>query len=426
MIGVIGFVIVIVGLMLSIALHELGHLLPAKKFGVRVPQYMVGFGPTLWSRVRGETEYGVKAIPLGGYIRMIGMYPPRAVGKDTSGKPGVFETWIEDARQTSLGEIHEGEEARTFYNLSVPRKLTVMFGGPVTNLILAFFLFALSMCVIGSPEPTTTLSRVYVCVPTDANPSGIASVDGGCGDGQKTAAAMLGLRAGDTLNSVDGKQLTHWFDLGDALSGKQGNTVVVSFTRDGVTQQKSVVLGQITDSEGTRAFLGVSPGSVMMRSALGDVGPFMQRYAIDSVAALKSFPVSVYHLARDLFTSAPRDPNGPISVIGIGKIGGEIASTPDLSLSLKLSSSLNLLGSLNLFLFLFNMVPLLPLDGGHIAGAFFEGARRTWARIRRAPQLPGPADTARLTPIAYVATLALLTMSLVVILADIIKPISLG
>ncbi len=424
--GVIGFVIVMAGLMLSIALHEIGHLLPAKKFGVRVSQYMVGFGPTLWSRTRGETEYGVKAIPLGGYIRMIGMFPPRNDGNVADETRGRLGTMIEDTRAESLSEIVPGEESRTFYNLSVPRKLTVMFGGPVTNLILAFVLFTISMCVIGSPQATTTLSTIYTCVPTDSNPTGIASVDGGCGEGVKTSAALLGLRAGDQLVAINGVALTNWYDLGSQLRGQQGKPTVITFNRDGVSKTESVVLGQITDAEGTRGFLGVSPSTMMHKESITHVGPFMNDLARESVSALGTFPTSVYHLARELFSSTPRDPNGPVSVIGIGKIGGEIASMPDISLSSKVASSLDLLGSLNLFLFLFNMLPILPLDGGHIAGALYEGLRRTWARIRRVSDLPGPADTAKLMPLAYIVSIALVAMSAVVILADIIKPISLG
>ena len=180
MLTLLGILIFAVGLLASIALHELGHMAPAKKFGVKVPQYMVGFGPTLWSRKKGETEYGIKGIPLGGYIRMIGMFPPNPKGVQDREHLGRMGLMIEDARDEVLSEIAPEDEHRTFYRLSVPKKLTVMFGGPFMNLVIATILFTISLSVIGRPEVTTTVSEVIACVPTSANPNGIASTSGTC------------------------------------------------------------------------------------------------------------------------------------------------------------------------------------------------------------------------------------------------------
>ena len=130
---ILGVLFMATGIAVSIALHEVGHLVPAKRFGVRVTQYMVGFGPTMWSRRRGETEYGVKAIPLGGYIRMIGMFPPRK-GDDPGtvrvSSTGRFSQLVDEARAASLEEVRPGDENRVFYKLSVPKKVIVMLGGP--------------------------------------------------------------------------------------------------------------------------------------------------------------------------------------------------------------------------------------------------------------------------------------------------------
>ncbi|MGL5860966.1 MAG: site-2 protease family protein, partial [Phycicoccus sp.] len=133
----LGVLFMAVGIAGSIALHEVGHLVPAKRFGVRVTQYMVGFGPTVWSRRRGETEYGVKAIPLGGYIRMIGMFPPRpgeSPGTVRASSTGRFSQLVDEARAATLEEVRPGDENRVFYKLSVPKKLAIMLGGPVMNL----------------------------------------------------------------------------------------------------------------------------------------------------------------------------------------------------------------------------------------------------------------------------------------------------
>lgn len=435
MLTMLGILIFAIGLLASIALHEIGHLAPAKKFGVKVPQYMVGFGPTLWSRKRGETEYGVKAIPLGGYIRMIGMFPPNPKGAQDAEQLGRIGLMIESAREEVLSEIAPEDEPRTFYKLSVPKKLTVMFGGPFMNLVIATILFTISLSVIGRPEVNTTVSEIVACVPTSANPNGIASTSGTCDGGTKTPAAEIGLSAGDKLVSVNGFEISSWEDLGTALSDQAGKVVPVTYlTSAGTTVTKSVTVagiesevftetGEATGEFSTRGFLGVSPSFELVQSSITEVPGFMTSVIASSVSALFEFPARVFGLAGEMFTDAPRDPEGPVSVIGIGRISGQITSSEAVPTIYKVGDLITLLASVNLFLFVFNMVPVLPLDGGHIAGALYEGARRQIARIRRKP-LPGPVDTARMLPVAYAMSLVLLAMSAIVILADFIKPMS--
>jgi membrane-associated protease RseP (regulator of RpoE activity) len=434
MLTALGILIFAVGLLLSIALHELGHLAPAKKFGVKVPQYMVGFGPTLWSKVKGETEYGIKGIPLGGYIRMIGMFPPNPKGVQDPEKLGRMGQLIESAREEVLAEISPEDEKRTFYRLSVPKKLTVMFGGPFMNLVIATILFTISLSVIGRPVVSTTVSDVVACVPTSANPNGIASTSGTCEGGESTPASEIGLAPGDKLLIVNGIEISAWEDLGTALSDQAGNVVDVTYlTSSGETVTKNVevaalespVFGDNGDATGEftiRGFLGISPSFELEQSPVTEVPGFMATVTTSSVAALMEFPARVFGLASDLFTESPRDPEGPVSVIGIGRISGQIASSEEVPTIYKAGDLITLLASVNLFLFVFNMVPVLPLDGGHIAGALYEGARRQIARVRKKP-LPGPVDTAKMLPVAYVMSLVLLAMSAIVILADIVKPI---
>jgi membrane-associated protease RseP (regulator of RpoE activity) len=435
MLTILGILIFAVGLLASIALHELGHLAPAKKFGVKVPQYMVGFGPTLWSRKKGETEYGIKGIPLGGYIRMIGMFPPNPKGVQDREHLGRMGLLIESAREEVLAEIAPEDEPRTFYRLSVPKKLTVMFGGPFMNLIIATILFAISLSVIGRPAVTTTVNEIVACVPTSANPTGIASTNGTCEGGVSTPAAEIGLAPGDKLLAVNGIEIAAWEDLGAALSDQAGNVVDVTYlTSSGQTVTKFVEVavlespvinesGKATGEFTTRGFLGVSPGFELVQSPVSEVPGFMATVTASSIGALIEFPARIFGLAGDLFTEAPRDPQGPVSVIGIGRISGQITSSEEVPTIYKAADLITLLASVNLFLFVFNMVPLLPLDGGHIAGALYEGARRQIARIRRKP-LPGPVDTAKMLPVAYAMSLVLLAMSAIVILADVIKPLS--
>ncbi|WP_243106951.1 site-2 protease family protein [Actinomyces lilanjuaniae] len=166
----LGIVVMVAGIAVSVALHELGHMLPAKKFGVKVPEYFIGFGPRLWSVRRGETEYGVKALWLGGYVKLVGMLPPenpdRPDRRTSSGELGM----VGQARADSMEEIAPGEEARAFYRLSVPRKLVVMAGGILTNLLLGVVLLAVSLGVVGVPTSTSSLATVAPASPPTSTP----------------------------------------------------------------------------------------------------------------------------------------------------------------------------------------------------------------------------------------------------------------
>ena len=141
---ILGIVILVIGIGVSVALHELGHMIPAKKFGVKVPEYFIGFGPKIWSFKRGETEYGVKAIWLGGYVKLVGMLPPARPGRPDRRRKDGSLGMVGEARAEALEEIQPGEEHRAFYHLSVPKKLVVMAGGILTNLVLGIVLLAVS------------------------------------------------------------------------------------------------------------------------------------------------------------------------------------------------------------------------------------------------------------------------------------------
>src|SRR5690554_2922032 len=192
---IIGIVVLVVGLLVSIALHEVGHMVPAKRFGVRVSEYFVGFGPTLWSRKRGETEYGIKAIPLGGFVRLVKMVPPAERVKPVRG-PRWAVSLIADAREASVEEIEPGEDHRAFYHLSWWRKIIVMFGGPVVNLILAVLLFTVVLSTVGTPTASLTVGAVVPCVP--------AAGSAECAPGDPVSpAAAAGMEAGDTITAVN-------------------------------------------------------------------------------------------------------------------------------------------------------------------------------------------------------------------------------
>ncbi len=422
----IGILALVVALVISIALHEIGHMVPAKKFGVKVTQYMVGFGPTIWSKKKGDTEYGAKAILLGGYIRMIGMFPPGPDGTVKASSTGRLGTLIEQAREESAAEIMEpGDEKRTFYSLSVPKKLVVMLGGPTMNLLIALVLFTVVFAGFGTPTPSTTVSTVTACVPTATDPEGTCVA----GSGTPTGAAAAGLQPGDQIVAWDAVPVSDWPILSQAIRDSQPGNHEVTVVRDGRETTLDVPLTSIDgamlgDAAQPRGFLGVSPVVELEPLPISAVPGQMWDISVRSGQALLSFPAKMVGLTEAAFTDQARDPEGPVGVVGVSRISGEVAAA-DAPPSWRIAQFLAIVASLNLFLFLFNLLPVLPLDGGHVAGALYEGARRQVARVRGRPD-PGPVDVARMLPVAYSVALVLIAMSVIILWADIVKPIRLG
>ncbi len=421
----IGVLAIAVGLVISIALHEVGHLLPAKRFGVKVPQYFVGFGPTLWSRRRGETEYGVKAIPLGGFVRMIGMFPPEEA-KARKGRRRGLRGWMDrvsqDARAYSAEEVAPGDEHRAFYSLSTGRKLTVMFGGPVMNLIIAAVLFTIVVSGFGTAVATNQLSAVSACLPSAQE---CTSTD------PASPAARAGLEEGDRILSWNGVEITDWSELVAAIEAGGDEPATVLVERDGAefttTVTPELTTRPAADGSGTETVpvVGVTGTFALQPQPLSAVPGVMWQVVSGTAEVVVQLPQRLYGIATALFTDQQRDP-GVMGLIGAGRIAGEIASIPADQYGAKERTAdlLSLLGSLNVALFVFNMIPLLPLDGGHIAGAVYEGLRRRWAAWRSRPD-PGLVDTARLMPLTYAVFAVLLGMSLLLAVADIVKPITL-
>ncbi len=443
----LGVILAIIGIGASIALHEVGHLVPAKRFGVKVTQYMVGFGPTIWSRHGRETEYGIKAIPLGGYIRMIGMYPPpkgAPAGAAGAGTTGRFQVLAEEARAAAWEEVQPGDEGRVFYRQSVPRKVTVMLGGPTMNLLISAVLFTVLFVGIGVPTPTTSIAAVYECVPPSMSSAQAAQAalddpaaarDEQCPAGSTPSPALeAGLQAGERIVTVDGQDVSQWSQLTAVTRSAPGEQVVLGIESDTGTREVSVTLatayrptldadGMPTDEITATGYLGLAPQSQYVPQPLAEVPQTMWSISVRSAEALLTLPVRVAELARDMVTGQERDPESPVSVVGVGRISGEVAAAEQ-PLKSKSATLLSLLAGLNLFLFLFNLIPLLPLDGGHVAGALWEGLRRRIAAWRGLPD-PGPVDVSKALPLAYAVGISLIALSSVVILADVFNPISL-
>lgn len=437
MLELLGIVLFALLIALSIALHEVGHLLPAKRFGVKVTEYMIGFGPAVWSTVKGETKYGLKAVPLGGYIRMIGMLPPAPDGTSRSMSTGRFAAMVNDARQQSVEEIVPGEEDRAFYRLPVRKRIVIMLGGPTMNLLLAFVLFAIVLVGIGIPQASMTVSDVSACVPTAAQPTGEPLPSGQCPTGSvQSPASLAGLQAGDTIVAIDGQPTTDWLETTTWIRAHAGASAVLTVERDGSTIDVPVTIATaqrpVLDDQGnptaetvSAGFIGIGPSFEWVSQPWTTVPSYMWDLTVQSVRALVMLPVKLYHLVADtLIGGGERSPDSPVSVVGASRLGGDIAAM-DEPMTAKVATFLGLAASLNLFLFLFNLLPVLPLDGGHVAGALYEAVRRRWAKVRGRPD-PGPVDMARLLPVAYVVAGALLLMGVIVIWADLVKPISLG
>jgi membrane-associated protease RseP (regulator of RpoE activity) len=431
---VLGIVVFAVGLMISIAWHELGHLSTAKWFKIRVPQYMVGFGPTLWSRKKGETEYGFKAIPLGGYIRMIGMFPPGEDGRITARSTSPWRSMIEDARSAAYEELQPGDETRLFYTRKPWKRVIVMFAGPFMNLILAVALFLGVFMGFGVNTNTTVIGQVSDCVISQADTSKRDAANPCTAKDPVAPAKKAGFQAGDRFLSFNGRPVDNWSQLSEDIRKGAGQATIVVL-RDGkqVTLHPKITTNVVakTDSQGNyvdgtvkAGFLGFSPASHIERLGFGASVDHMQDMARQGVKSLVSLPQRVPDLWNAAFNGAPRKADSPMGVVGAARVGGEVFSLKEPAVD-RIMTMVLLVAGFNLSLFLFNMLPLLPLDGGHIAGALWESIRRHTARVFRKPD-PGPFDVAKLMPVAYVVAGIFVSFTLLVLIADVVNPVKLS
>ena len=453
----LGIVIVAVGFVVSIALHELGHLSFAKLFKVRVGQYMIGFGPTLFSRTKGETEYGIKAIPLGGYISMAGMYPPahpgekaRMSGTDTfavqsdgqessnagrTASTGIMQTLVQDARTASEEAVPLDDDKRSFYLLPIWKRIVIMLAGPFMNLVIAVVLFAVVLCGFGIQAVSTTIGSVSTCVVAATAASQKCTAET-----PKAPGAVAGIKPGDTLVSMNGTAIDSWAQATAIIQKSPNTTMTIVVKRDG-TEKTLTATPQLTeryqynadgsvkkDAAGNSltekvGMLGVTAAYELQQQPITSVLPAVGNNIAQVTHVILNLPARLVDVAKAAFGTEKRDPNGPVSVVGIGRMAGEITSINTIPFVDRMATLVGLVASVNVALLVLNLVPLLPLDGGHVAGALWEGIRRFFAKLFGRKD-PGPVDIAKLVPLTLVVVLVLGAMSVLLMYADIVKPIT--
>jgi membrane-associated protease RseP (regulator of RpoE activity) len=394
----LGVLIFIVALLVSVMLHELGHFLTAKKFRMRVTQFFVGFGRTLWSTVRGETEYGIKALLVGGFVKIVGM--------------------------TSMEDVDVADEPRSFRSKPGWQRIIVLAAGSFMHFVLALFLFFVLAFAIGQilSNPTNVVSSVTPCVPrttqalNHANPCSSGSAG-------KSPAAVAGLKPGDRIISVAGRPVGSWNQLHTALTGLPTSTAVpVVIQRAGHDLQIQVTLAHIPGR--SVPYLGVEPAVYQRSTFLGAWSYAGNQFAntiTSSASAVARLPSAV----PDLFSKnrASTAAGQVSSVVGVGNVTGQIVQAA-LPWQAKLGVVLEIVASLNIFVGVFNLLPLLPLDGGHLAIVIFERLRAWFNRLRGRPD-PGLVDIQRLVPVSLLVFAVLVGFGTLLIAADIFNPVHL-
>lgn len=412
----IGLLVVIVGLVISVALHEFGHLFPAKRFGALVPEFWVGFGPTLWSKTIRGTTYGFKAVLLGGYVRILGMFPP-ASKKVMEKSPDEKLSLVEQVREQSAEEMAsakaDGLRGKGFYQLTTGKKMVVMLGGPFMNLLICVVLTMIVVTGIGWREATTTIAQT---VSTNA--------ELGVDQEGASPAEEAGILAGDKIVQWNGVDVDSWEQLRALMAKTPSAGTTVEVERDG--KPVKLFVTPVTDNAGN-SVIGVIADQERVHGSVQDAGKQIWQMFTGTAAALATLPVKLWQLGAGLFGNAPRDASGAMSVVGVARIAGEItAADPNTGITFadRAAMLLSLLASLNMALFVFNLIPLPPLDGGHVLGAAWGGVKNTWARITGRPK-PAPVDTAKMVPVSYAVFGILMVVTIILVAADFIKPLKL-
>jgi membrane-associated protease RseP (regulator of RpoE activity) len=377
----LGIVAFVVALLFSVMVHEFGHYITARKYGMWVSEFFVGFGKRIWSVQRGETEFGVKAIPAGGYCKIEGMSPS--------------------------DELPEGQEDRAFYKASSAKKLVVLGAGSFLHFVLGFVLLFSLFAGIGTNQVLPVINEV---VPN-------------------SAAQAAGIQAGDEVVSINGKKVTEWYKDVEVIRQSKGSELTLVLDRNG---EEIVVTAaaRLTDLDGTKRYvLGIVNDVGLKRSglfvSLKNSATVTKGFLVESIKSLGKLPEKIPALWGATVRGEERDANGLVGVVGVARVSGEAVGSDKLTPMERLATFVLIVASLNIFVGVFNLLPILPLDGGHMAVAIADSIRAFFARLRRRPR-PAPIDVTVLTPITMVVFVVLATLTLLLLVADVINPVTLN
>ena len=378
---ILGMLAFVVALLLSVMVHEFGHFVTARRYGMWVSEFFVGFGKRIWSVQRGETEFGVKAIPAGGYCRIEGMSPNDA--------------------------MPEGEEDRAFYKASSGKKLIVLGAGSFLHFVLGYLLLFVLFAGVGTNQVLPIIGEVV----------------------SNSAAQSAGIQVGDEVTSINGVEVTTWYKDVEAIRNSQGKELALGLLRDG----KNITITatpRLTDIDGTERYvLGIVNTTGLKRSGVIESASnsfkVTKSFLSESIKSLAKLPEKIPALWGATVRGEERDANGLVGVVGVARVSGEAVGSDKLTPMERLATFLLIVASLNIFVGIFNLLPILPLDGGHMAVAIADEIRAFLARLRGRPR-PAPIDVTVLTPITMVVFVVLACLTLLLLVADVINPVTLN
>ena len=377
-IGILGF---IVALLLSVMIHEFGHYLTAKRYGMKVSEFFLGFGSRIWSTQRGETEFGLKAIPAGGYCKIEGMTP---------------------------GDVMpQGEESHAFYTAKSSHKLIVLGAGSFLHFVLGYILLFVLFAGVGTNQLLPTINQVV----------------------KGSAAQSAGILVGDEVLAINGKQVDNWYTDVQIIRNSKGAplTLLIKRSTEEITISASAKLETIDGTE--RYVLGIISDVGIKRSdlvtSIKNSAIVTKDFLVQSVKSLIKLPSKIPALWGQTVSGETRDPNGLVGVVGVARVSGQAVGSDALSITERLSTFILIIASLNIFVGLFNLLPILPLDGGHMAVAIADEFRAFISRLRGRAR-PAAIDVTLLTPITMVVFVILAALTVLLLIADIVNPVILN
>jgi membrane-associated protease RseP (regulator of RpoE activity) len=391
----IGIVAFVVALLFSVMVHEFGHYITARKFGMKVTEFFLGFGKRIWSTQRGETEFGIKAIPAGGYCRISGMTP--------------------------RDEMDLGEEDRAFIKASSGRKLIVLGAGSFLHFVLGFLILLVLFIGIGTNRITPQVSQVSDCIPVSTEACTISSAP--------SPAKAAGIKPGDYIMAINNKPVENWVDDVQIIRDSAGKELTLSIYRDGekITIQATPVT-RVVNGE-VRGVLGIINEVANVRSdpikATKDSITLSKEFLVSSVKSLVSLPAKIPALWGQTFQGEERDIDGLVGIVGVAAVSGQVTASDQMNWAERVGAFLLIVASLNFFVGVFNLLPILPLDGGHMAVAIADEIRAFLARLRGKSR-PAPIDVTVLTPVTMVVFVLLAVLTVMLLVADIINPVNLN